>query len=120
MTGTPFRSDGRKIQGEEIYTYSLGKAMAKGYVKSLEKIDYIPDKVYLTLDKNNEVVYTIEEIRKMGIKDEDWILRSVALSPESNKSIISQSIHYLEEKKKKQTTHIKLLLWPVVFGMPNK
>ncbi|WP_339202491.1 DEAD/DEAH box helicase family protein [Bacillus sp. FSL K6-1366] len=104
VTGTPFRSDGRKIQGEEIYTYSLGKAMAKGYVKSLEKIDYIPDKVYLTLDKNNEVVYTIEEIRKMGIKDEDWILRSVALSPESNKSIISQSIHYLEEKKEK-TNH---------------
>ncbi|GLY12676.1 DEAD/DEAH box helicase [Pseudobacillus badius] len=101
VTGTPFRSDGRKIQGEQIYSYGLGKAMAKGYVKSLEKIDYIPDKVYLTLDKNSDYLYSLDDIREMGLRDEDWIRRSVSLSPQSNKSIIHQSIRHLEEKKQK-------------------
>lgn len=99
VTGTPFRSDGKQIVGEEIYSYGLGKAMAKGYVKSLEKVDYIPGQVYLTLDKNDSKLFSLEEIRELGLKDEDWIRRSVALAPESNKSIIDQSIKYLEEKK---------------------
>lgn len=100
VTGTPFRSDGKVIEGKEVYTYGLGKAMARGYVKSLEKIDYIPGKVYLTLDKNSDEIFTIEQIREMGLRDEDWIRRSVALSTESNLSIIEQSIKFLSEKKK--------------------
>lgn len=101
VTATPFRSDGKTIEGKEVYTYGLGKAMARGYVKSLEKIDYIPGKVFLTLDKNSDELYTIDQIREMGLKDEDWIRRSVALSAESNMSIIEQSIKFLSEKKKK-------------------
>ncbi|MEK5134871.1 DEAD/DEAH box helicase family protein [Bacillus sp. FSL W8-0645] len=109
VTGTPFRSDGKKIKGKEVFNYSLGKAMAKGYVKSLEKIDYIPETIYLTIDKNSDVVYTLEEIRDLGIKDEDWILRSVALSPETNNSIIAQSLKYLDEKKQKTGNPHKII-----------
>ncbi len=109
VTGTPFRSDGRAIEGKEIYTYGLGKAMAKGYVKSLEKIDYIPGRVYLTLDKNSEELYTIEQIREMGLRDEDWIRRSVALSTESNMSIIEQSVKFLNEKKEKTGNPHKII-----------
>ncbi|EJR29307.1 DEAD/DEAH box helicase [Bacillus mycoides] len=109
VTGTPFRSDGKIIEGKEVYTYGLGKAMAKGYVKSLEKIDYIPGKVYLTLDKNSDELYTIDQIREMGLKDEDWIRRSVALSTESNISIIDQSIKFLSEKKEKTSNPHKII-----------
>ncbi|MCR6850323.1 DEAD/DEAH box helicase [Bacillus sp. IBL03825] len=109
VTGTPFRSDGKIIEGKEVYTYGLGKAMAKGYVKSLEKIDYIPGKVYLTLDKNSDELYTIDQIREMGLKDEDWIRRSVALSTESNLSIIDQSIIFLSEKKEKTSNPHKII-----------
>ncbi|MES1043187.1 DEAD/DEAH box helicase [Heyndrickxia oleronia] len=109
VTGTPFRSDGKEIEGKEVYTYGLGKAMARGYVKSLEKIDYIPGKVYLTLDKNSDELYTIEQIREMGLRDEDWIRRSVALSTESNLSIIEQSIKFLSEKKKKTGNPHKII-----------
>ncbi|UOK56174.1 restriction endonuclease subunit R [Bacillus sp. OVS6] len=109
VTGTPFRSDGRTIEGKEIYTYGLGKAMARGYVKSLEKIDYIPGKVYLTLDKNSDELYTIEQIREMGLRDEDWIRRSVALSTESNMSIIDQSLKFLSEKKEKTGNPHKII-----------
>jgi len=109
VTGTPFRSDGKKIEGKEIYTYSLGKAMAYGYIKSLEKIDYIPGKIYLTLDQNSEKLYTLNEIREMGLKDEEWIQRSVALSKESNMSIVEQSIKFLKEKKEKTNNPHKII-----------
>lgn len=79
--------------------------MERGYVKSLEKIDYIPGKVYLTLDKNSDELYTIEQIREMGLRDDDWIRRSVALSTESNMSIIEQSIKFLNEKKENGNPH---------------
>lgn len=109
VTGTPFRSDGRTIEGKEVFTYGLGKAMERGYVKSLEKIDYIPGKVYLTLDKNSEELYTIDQIREIGLRDEDWIRRSVALSTESNMSIIEQSIKLLNEKKGKTGNPHKII-----------
>lgn len=109
VTGTPFRSDGKAIEGKEVYSYGLGKAMAKGYVKSLEKIDYIPGKVYLTLDKNSDELYTIDQIREIGLRDEDWIRRSVALSTESNMSIIEQSIKFLSEKKEKTGNPHKII-----------
>ncbi|GGP10980.1 DEAD/DEAH box helicase [Oceanobacillus neutriphilus] len=99
VTGTPFRSDGRNIEGKEVYKYSLAQAMAKGYVKSLEKIDHIPDQMFFTLDNNPDRVYTLSELRENNIKEENWIQRSVALSRESNKKIINLSIKNLEEKK---------------------
>lgn len=109
VTGTPFRSDGKEIEGKEVYTYGLGKAMARGYVKSLEKIDYIPGNVYLTLDKKSDKLYTIDQIREMGLRDEDWIRRSVALSTESNMSIIEQSIKFLSEKKERTGNPHKII-----------
>lgn len=99
VTGTPFRTDGEKIEGEKIYDYGLGKAMANGFVKSLEKIDYIPDQLFLTLDGNTDNTYSLEEIRQMGIRDEEWISRSIALSVDCNNKIIDRSLELLREKR---------------------
>lgn len=98
LTGTPFRSDGVKIQGEEIYNYSLSKAMANGYVKSLEKFNYIPDKMYFTLD-DDEKKYTLEELRRFQLKNNEWISRKVALAEESNLGVIKKSIEKLKNKR---------------------
>lgn len=99
VTGTPFRSDGRTIEGKEVYKYSLAQAMEKGYVKSLEKIDHIPDQMFFTLDNDPSKTYTLDELRKGNIKEENWIQRSVALSRESNEKIVDLSIKHLNEKK---------------------
>lgn len=96
MTGTPFRSDGVKLSGEELYSYPLSMAMANGYVKSLERFTYTPDQMQFTI-KGSDELHSLEDIKK--IKDEEWISRSVALSVASNKSIIDQSIEKLKQKK---------------------
>ncbi|MGG3012245.1 DEAD/DEAH box helicase family protein [Brevibacillus parabrevis] len=98
VTGTPFRTDRKPIEGLVVTNYRLGKAMALGIVKTLENFRLIPEKVYLTIG-DNPTRYTLEEIRKLGIKDEEFISKSVALSPECNKQIVEASIEELNERK---------------------
>ncbi|MFO1442689.1 DEAD/DEAH box helicase family protein [Bacillus sp. Bva_UNVM-123] len=99
VTGTPFRSDGIKIEGDEVYRYRLSQAMANGYVKTLERFRHVPEKMSFTLDKNDNQYYTLEQI--MELKPEDWISRSVALSFESNMSVVERSIQMLKVKREK-------------------
>lgn len=99
VTGTPVRSDGDKIEGKFIYKYPLNQAMANGYVKSLERIHYVPDQLFLTLDKKNDTLYSVDQIRKMNLKDEDWITRSVAYSIECSQRVVEESVKLLTEKR---------------------
>lgn len=98
LTGTPFRTDNEKIMGEEIYKYKLSQAMAKGYVKSLEKFYYIPNELYLTIDGNKDKKYTVEEVFSILNKDENFISRSVAFSTECSLSVVEESIKLLNKK----------------------
>ena len=99
LTGTPFRTDGVKITGKLAYYYSLGRAMAKGYIKSLANIVHIPDELRLTIDKDDSKQYTVKEIYNMGLKDSDWVSRTVAYSIECSRIIVDKSINLLNEKK---------------------
>ncbi|WP_231887945.1 DEAD/DEAH box helicase [Paenibacillus glucanolyticus] len=105
LTGTPFRTDGEKIEGEFVYKYPLSKAMAKGFVKSLERIHYIPDQIFLTLNKKDDTVYSLEQIRDMNLKDEDWVTKSIAYSKECSIKVVEESIKILEEKRKTGIPH---------------
>ncbi|MNO25522.1 Type III restriction enzyme, res subunit [compost metagenome] len=105
LTGTPFRSDGEVIEGKYIYKYPLSKAMAKGYIKSLERIKYIPDALYLTIDRKDDILYSVDQIRDMGLKEEDWISRSVAYSKDCSLKVIQESIDILERKRETGIPH---------------
>lgn len=98
VTGTPSRSDGEKIQGKRVYRYPLSLAMANGYVKTLERFHYVPDQLFLTLDKKDDTVYSIEQIRDMALKDDEWISRSVAFSTECSIKVIDESIKVLIDR----------------------
>ncbi|MCP3746688.1 DEAD/DEAH box helicase [Paenibacillus sp. A3M_27_13] len=99
LTGTPFRTDRKPIEGKVVIEYRLGRAMQKKIVKSLENFRLIPDKLYLTIDDDESEKYSVEELRQRGLKDEQFIARSVALSEECNWQIIDQSIIALNQKK---------------------
>lgn len=109
ITGTPFRTDKEKITGDLVYKYKLSQAMANGYVKSLENFTYIPEKLYLTIDNDDSKKYSIEELYKMGIKDEDWVSRSVAYSIECSNSVVVRSIEMLEAKLKNTSVPHKII-----------
>lgn len=98
ITATPFRTDREKIAGDLVYKYKLSQAMAKGYVKSLENVKYIPEKLFLTLDNNTDEKYTIDQIKEMNLRDDEWISRSVAYSDECKERVVQKSIELLEQK----------------------
>lgn len=100
LTGTPIRTDGVELAGELVYKYKLSQAMAKGYVKSLRNIEYVPEQLFLTIDKDDTKKYTDKEILELGLRDEDWIRRSVAYSKECSESVVKESIKLLENKKR--------------------
>lgn len=100
VTGTPIRTDGVEMAGELVYKYKLSQAMAKGYIKSLRNIEYIPEKLYLTIDKDESKKYTVEELLELGLRDEDWISRSVAFSRECSERVVKESIKLLDNKRR--------------------
>ncbi|WP_237578402.1 DEAD/DEAH box helicase [Leptospira mayottensis] len=99
LTGTPFRTDEVDISGELVYKYKLSRAMAKNFVKKLENISYVPEDLLLTIDNDESKTYNVDEIYKLGIKDEDWISRSVAYSRECSLMIVRKSIELLLQKR---------------------
>lgn len=99
LTATPLRSDNKEIAGELVYRYKLSQAMANNYVKSLRNHEYIPEKLYLTVD-DDDTKYTVEELLEKGIKDEDYISRSVAYSIECSERVVDASIDLLKDKLK--------------------
>jgi DNA or RNA helicases of superfamily II len=65
ITGTPFRSDRREIYAEEVYSYPLSRAMIKGYVKQLVKMEYIPDELTFRVEGYEEDL-SLEEVLNMN------------------------------------------------------
>lgn len=98
ITATPYRTDKKRLTGELIYKYKLSQAMSMGYVKSLEKFDYIPEELFLNIE-GEEKNYTVEEILSDGRFDEDWIARSVVYSDDCKQKVIDHSVSILNKKK---------------------
>jgi superfamily II DNA or RNA helicase len=105
VTGTPYRTDGETIEGKTLYSYPLSKAMANLYIKTLERFHYIPDQLFLTVDKKDQTLYSLDQIREMGIKDEDWITRSVAYSQECSLKVVEESVKLLRDKRSSGVPH---------------
>lgn len=109
LTGTPIRTDREELAGELVYKYKLSQAMAKGYVKSLRNLEYVPEKLFLTIDKDETKLYTVEELLEQGLRDEDWIRRSVAFSRECSESVVKESIKLLNRKKENSKVPHKII-----------
>jgi len=102
LTATPFRSDGREIEGTAVYRYRLADAIANKYVKNIVKVDAVPTRLtFVTADGERE--YTTEEI--LAMREEEWFSRGVALSAASNISIIDKALDILFEKRKRGLPH---------------
>lgn len=109
VTGTPFRTDRKEIEGKIIVNYRLGQAMNEGIVKTLKNFVLKPEKLHLTLDNDSSQTYTLEEIRELGIRDEDYISRSVALSDACNQQIVDSSIEHWKEKTQENKIPHKII-----------
>ena len=102
LTATPFRSDGRQIAGELVFSYPFRKAMVRGYIKQITAVNVAPKEISFTYRGDSEI-HTLEEVLKL--RDRDWFSRGVALSPECNTSIVDASIQWLQYLRETETFH---------------
>lgn len=109
LTATAFRTDEKSLVGDLVYKYKLSQAMSNGYVKSLEKFDYVPDELKFVIDNDNTKEYTYAELLSKGIRDEQWISRAVSFSDSCIQSVVSESVKILEEKRKNSTVPHKII-----------
>lgn len=97
LTATPFRSDGKPLDGKVIYTYHFSDAIKNGYIRNIKVCDIAPESISLVgmfNDKDGKE-YSLEDILKL--KEEAWFRRGIALSQDCCDSIASKSFEKLLE-----------------------
>lgn len=92
LTATPFRADEQPVEGETIYRYTFRAAMQRGYIKRMASRNVAPRELRFTW-RGTDYSHTLDEVFEM--REEDWYSRGVALSEESNISIVDASISWL-------------------------
>ena len=108
LTATPFRSDGKPVAGENIYTYHFSDAVKKGYIRNIQVNNVSPNKVSLLFTESGSTeTYTLDEIINGGMKEQAWFNKGVALSQECCDSIADLAVEKLKELRAKypQTSH---------------
>lgn len=108
LTATPFRSDGKKVDGENIYTYHFSDAVRKGYIRNIKVSNVSPSKVTLVFtESKGSKTYTLDQLINGGIKEQSWFNRGVALSQECCDSIADLAVEKLNELRRNfpETSH---------------
>lgn len=109
ITGTPFRSDDEDIYAGRIFNYPLGRAMANRYVKRMMKRTYLPDELTFQIVGEDGTLQTAtyDEIR--DIREDDWVSRQVAYSPECNRLIVAKSLEILRKNREVTKNEHKII-----------
>ena len=76
LTATPFRSDGKKVDGRNIYTYHFRDAIKNGYIRNIKVSNVTPQEIELSFSDDKNQTYKLEDIVKM--KEEAWFRRGIA------------------------------------------
>lgn len=98
LTATPFRSDGKKVEGKNIYTYHFRDAIKKGYIRNIKVSNVTPQEIELSFSDNKNQTYKLEDIVKM--KEDAWFRHGVAMSQDCCDSIARKAHEKLGQLKK--------------------
>lgn len=92
FSATPTRADGRRMEGEIIYSFPVLSAIEAGFVKRLQAKMLRPTEL-LFIDRNGgqERIIGPDEVRALGESDAEF-RRGIVMSEETLGSIVDQSI----------------------------
>lgn len=98
LTATPFRSDGKKVDGKNIYTYHFRDAIKNGYIRNIKVSNVTPQEIGLSFSDDKSKIYQLEDIIQM--KEQAWFRHGIALSQDCCDSIARKAHEKLEQLKK--------------------
>lgn len=102
MSATPMRADGKIMEGEIKYSFSIFRAIENGYIKKLKAKVLNPSSLkYVRNSDGNKVEVSIDEIIRLG-EDDSEFRRSIVSSEETLKTIIDCSLRELQVFGKEQ------------------
>lgn len=95
FSATPTRADGQLMEGKIVYSYSVFRAIERGYVKRLKAQVLNPRLLrYVRREGAEEIEVGLEEVRRLGEVDADF-RRSIVSSAKSLQTIVDASIREL-------------------------
>ncbi|HXD31003.1 MAG TPA: DEAD/DEAH box helicase family protein [Pyrinomonadaceae bacterium] len=100
FTATPLRSDGKRVSGKKVYSYSYVRSMMMGFISPIDVVYVAPRTISFTAQGSTKTL-TLKEVLEM--RDKDWFSKGIALSEECNRHIVQASIRQLNEVKKHGT-----------------
>ena len=109
LSATPKRADGQMMAGNIIYTYSIKKAIDKGYVKNLTATQLDPQSLKYVRNDGKEIEVPLEEVIRLGEEDVDF-KKSIVTSEKSLNTIVDASIQKLKELREiTQEKNLKII-----------
>lgn len=105
LTGTPFRSDGQKVDGTNVYTYHFYEAIKDGVIRNIRVSNVSPQEIELYFTDQKGKKYLFEDVIKL--KEESWFRNGIAMSEDCCNSIAKKAKDKLDELKKEfpNTSH---------------
>ncbi len=100
FTATPLRSDGQRVSGKKVYSYSYVRSMMMGFISPIDAVYVAPRTISFTADGITRTL-SLDEVVQM--REKDWFSKGIALSEECNRHIVLASIRQLNEVKKHGT-----------------
>lgn len=105
MTATPFRSDGKKVEGKNIYTYHFHEAIRDKVIRNIRTSNVTPEQIQLSFSDQAGRTYSLDDILKLS--EESWFSRGIALSADCCSSIARKALEKLQALRTDfpQTSH---------------
>jgi len=98
LTATPFRSDGKRIEGKFIYKYTFNEAIKDGIIRNLRVVNVAPENIELVFTDEDRKTYNLKDV--LNLKEEAWFRRGIALSQDCCDSIARKAADQLEELRR--------------------
>lgn len=98
LTGTPFRTDGKQLEGKRIYKYSYEDAINDGVIRNFSHHDVMPHEVRLDFQDSTKKHYSLDQI--LDLSEETWFQKKVSLSEDCCDSIAAKAFEKLQQLRK--------------------
>lgn len=98
LTGTPFRSDGQRVEGKRIYRYSYEDAIKDKVIRNFHHHDVTPEEVELEFEDESLKRYSLQEILDMS--EDSWFQKQISTSDDCCYSIALKAKEKLLELRK--------------------
>lgn len=98
LTGTPFRSDGQKVDGKNVYTYHFHEAIKDKIIRNIKISNITPQEIELSFTDDKGKTYSFKDIIKL--KEDAWFRRGIAMSEDCCNSIAKKAKDKLNDLQK--------------------